>query len=174
MSWDEVAESVCPIARSLSVVGEYWTLLIMRELVMGMHKFEEIQAQTGMSSHLLTTRLKGMEKDGLIERKLYSTRPARYEYRATAMGKELDAVLLALRAWGTRWCGYEPGSEPAVTLVHKKSGETIDPSWQVPRGDPPFSFDHAEVSISPAWQAEREERRVSFQNGKQRRKKPQR
>src|SRR5271155_504435 len=89
---DETCDSVCEIARALSVVGDRWTLLIMREVGFGMRKFEEIQAYTGISSHLLTTRLKRMEKQGLLQRRRYKTHPARYEYVATPKGKELDAV----------------------------------------------------------------------------------
>lgn len=75
MSWDEVCESVCSIARSLSVVGDRWTLPILHELAVGSQRFDEIQAHTGMSSFLLSTRLKRLEKDGVIERRLYSERP---------------------------------------------------------------------------------------------------
>src|ERR1700710_473409 len=113
MGWDEISESVCEIAQALSVVGDRWTLLIMREVGMGVRKFEEIQAQTGMSSHLLSTRLKRMEEEGLLELKLYSERPPRYEYHATQKGKELDSVLLALRGWTRGWGAYDPGAGPA-------------------------------------------------------------
>ncbi|MDB5850898.1 MAG: hypothetical protein JWP29_4650, partial [Rhodoferax sp.] len=106
MSWDAVFESVCPIARSLSVLGDRWTMLIMRELSMGVHRFDEIQAQTKMSSHLLAARLKRLEQDGVIERRPYNERPPRFDYHATAQGRELDPILLAFRAWGMKWGGY--------------------------------------------------------------------
>src|SRR5271163_3427229 len=112
MSVPETCDSVCEVARALSVVGDRWTLLIMRELTLSMHKFEEIQAHTGMSSHLLSARLKRMEEEGLLKRMQYSTRPTRYEYHATPKGKELDAVTLALRAWALRWSTYKRGAEP--------------------------------------------------------------
>src|SRR5947209_15441482 len=111
MSWDDVAESLCPIARACSVVGDRWTLLILRELALGTRRFDDLQAQTGMSSHLLSTRLKRLEQDGVIERALYSERPPRYEYERTAKGKELDQVLLLLRAWGLKHGGYGPKQE---------------------------------------------------------------
>jgi DNA-binding HxlR family transcriptional regulator len=171
MSWDEMSESVCQIARALSVAGDRWTLLIMREVGMGMRRFEEIQAQTGMSSNLLAIRLKKMEEEGMLERKLYSASPPRYEYHATPKGKELDAVLLAFRAWGMRWGGFAPDTEPAVAIVHKESGATIEAPWQMPPSDHPFTFDDIDASVSKAFQKEREARSASFKNGKQRLKK---
>lgn len=86
MGWSEVGETVCPIARTLAVVGDRWTVLILRELFLGVKRFEEFQAQTGMSSHLLSTRLKRLEADGIVVRHLYSDRPPRHEYRLTSKG----------------------------------------------------------------------------------------
>src|ERR1700712_1226375 len=130
MRWDDVCESVCPIARSLSVVGHRWTLLILRELSMDSRRFDEIQAQTGMSPFLLSTRLKRLEKDGVIERRLYSERPPRYEYHTTEKGRDLDEVLLLLRAWQMKWDGDQVDEEPAVRLVHKRTKKVIDAAWR--------------------------------------------
>jgi len=88
------------------VVGDKWTQLIVNELVLGIRKFEEIQANTGMSFHLLSTRLKRMLLQGLITRLPYNRRPVRHEHFATAKGKVLDPVLLALRAWSLLWGKY--------------------------------------------------------------------
>jgi DNA-binding HxlR family transcriptional regulator len=162
MSWDEVCESVCPIARSLSVVGDRWTLLILRELSMGSRRFEEIQVQTGMSSFLLSTRLKRLEKDGVIERRLYSERPPRYEYHTTEKGRDLDEVLLLLRAWQMKWDGDQVDEEPAVRLVHKRTKKVIDAAWRPTANGKRFSFDDVEATISPAFAAEREARRAAF------------
>lgn len=162
MSWDDVCDSVCPIARSLSVMGDRWTLLILRELSMGSRRFEEIQAQTGMSSFLLSTRLKRLEKDGVIERRIYNERPPRYEYHATAKGKDLDEVLLLLRAWQMKWDDPQGKEEPAVHLVHKRSKKVIDASWRPSANGKPFSFDDTDATVSPAFAAEREERRAAF------------
>ncbi|WP_299716912.1 helix-turn-helix domain-containing protein [Caballeronia sp.] len=162
MRWDDIGDSLCPIARSLSVVGDRWTLLILRELGMGMRRFEEVQAQTGMSSHLLSTRLKRLEAEGVIEWRLYSVRPPRYEYSATSKGKELDAVLLALQAWGQKWGGFDPEAEPSLTWKLRATGEGISALWKTPAGDRPFTFDEADPVISAAFQAEREARRIAF------------
>lgn len=165
MSWDSVCDSLCPIARSLAVVGDRWTLLILRELTFGVHRFDELQAQTGMSSHLLTTRLKRLEEDGVIERRLYNARPPRYEYHATKKGKELDRVLMLLRSWGQKWESDNPKGEQATKLVHKKTGKVVDHLWQIPDGAKNFTFDDVEGTMSAAFAAEREERLNAFRNG---------
>ncbi len=126
MSWDDIAESVCPIARSLAVLGDRWTMLIIRELFLGTRRFDVFQAQTGISPHLLSVRLKRLQDEGVIERRRYQERPARYEYRLTAKGKDLLGVILALRAWGLRWGGLDPIDEPAVTLAHAGCGGPIE------------------------------------------------
>jgi DNA-binding HxlR family transcriptional regulator len=166
MSWDETSESVCDIARGLSVFGDRWTLLIMRELSMGVRRFEDIQAQTGMSSNLLAIRLKRLEEDEVIERRQYSAHANRFEYHATKKGRELDGVLLAIRAWALRWGGLPTGSEPAVALVYKKTGESIDALWQPPSGKKPFSFADTESSVSKKFAKEREARVTAFRESR--------
>ncbi|CAB3805756.1 winged helix-turn-helix transcriptional regulator [Paraburkholderia fynbosensis] len=161
MSWDEVCDSVCPIARSLAVVGDRWTLLILRELAMGTRRFDEIQAQTGMSSFLLSSRLKRLEKDGVVERRPYSDRPPRFEYHTTEKGKDLDGVLLLLRAWDMKW-GRGADEEPAVHMVHKRTGKVVDAAWRPPATGKPFSFDDVNSTVSSAFAAEREARRTAF------------
>ena len=107
MSWDATSESVCDIARGLSVFGDRWTLLIMREISMGVRRFEDIQAQTGMSSNLLAMRLKRLEEAGIVERRFYEQHPPRAEYVLTDIGEELRPVLKALFEWGERHTQYQ-------------------------------------------------------------------
>jgi DNA-binding HxlR family transcriptional regulator len=172
MSWDEVSDSVCPIARSLALVGDRWTMLILRELGMGSHRFDALQAQTGMSSHLLTLRLKRLESDGVIERRQYNERPPRYEYHKTQKGRELDPMLMMLRTWGRKWEHDCPHGEPAVKLVHKASGIELDDLWQIPGGGKDFTFDDVEPSIGKTYAAEREQRSAAFREGAPKPKKP--
>jgi DNA-binding HxlR family transcriptional regulator len=162
MNWDEVCESACPIARALSIVGDRWTLLILRELSMGSHRFDELQAQTGMSSFLLSTRLKRLEADGVIERRQYSDKPVRYEYFPTKMGKELDPVLLMLRNWGIKFGGFRKGEAPAIHLKLKRTGEVVDENWVPSKADSPFTFSMCESTVGRKFAAERKERSESF------------
>ena len=155
MSWGNVGNSVCPIARSLTVIGDRWTLLLLREIAMGIHRFDELQSQTGMSSHLLATRLRRMESDGILERRTYCKRPLRYEYHATEKGKELDPVLMLLRTWGRRWEGDVPEGEPAFTLVDKETLAPVDDLWSEPGGGRNFKFDNVISTLGPTFRAER-------------------
>ena len=99
-------ETVCTPAElsyALSVVGDRWTLMIMNELRQGLHHFDEIQLETGISSHLLRNRLRRMEAQGIIERHLYHERPPRYAYQGTLKGSELEDIVLAHCLWAKRW-----------------------------------------------------------------------
>lgn len=162
MRWNEIGDSLCPIARALSVVGDRWTLLILRELSMGVHRFEEMQAQTGMSSHLLAMRLQRLFQAGIVEWRVYSSRPRRHEYYATQRGRELDAVLLALQVWGVRWGGYDAEEEPPVRILSVLTGEEITAFWRAPRADEPFTYDATRAVISDAFRDEREARQAAF------------
>jgi DNA-binding HxlR family transcriptional regulator len=167
MGWGSVSDSFCNIARSLSVVGDRWTLLIMREISLRNRRFEEIQAQTGMSSHLLATRLKRLEEDKIIERHVYSARPLRHEYFATPKGKDLDAVMLALRNWDLRWGGSDGKGAAAVDITDKRTGKVVDGTWHNPAGET-FSFSNTNSVMSEAWKAEREANAAAFDAAKQR------
>ncbi len=104
----------CPIAAALELVGERWTLVAIRELVYGVHRFDQIAAFTGASRDILTERLRKLEQLEVIERRRYSDRPPRYEYHLTDKGLELTPVLIALGEWGTKWA--RPAY--ATTWVH--------------------------------------------------------
>src|SRR6202012_2128271 len=97
-------DTLCPIAHSTGLVGDRWSILIVRELLLGQTRFQDLQAQTGATSQMLAARLKRLEADGLVSRQAYSQRPPRYEYRLTPKGVQLMPVILALRTWGERWC----------------------------------------------------------------------
>ena len=93
----------CTIASSLAVVGEKWSLLVIRELSLGVHRFDAIQRNTGAPRDVLTARLRRLEAEGVIEKQLYELHPPRYEYRLTQAGNELRPILLALAEWGYKW-----------------------------------------------------------------------
>ncbi len=158
MSWDDIGDTVCPIARSLSVVGDRWTMLILRELFMDVRRFDDLQAQTGMSSHLLSLRLKRLEEDGVVERRLYSERPPRYEHRLTRKGRDLEPVIFALRAWGTKWSGLDPDEEPAMKIVHKDCGGQIGSITVCSTCREPFTGKDLQVTLGKRFAAERARR----------------
>jgi DNA-binding HxlR family transcriptional regulator len=92
----------CPIARSLEKVGEWWSMLILRDANRGMSRFDEFQRSLGIGSNTLTRRLKALVDQGLLERRKYSDHPVRYQYVLTPVGKDFRPVLQALIAWGNK------------------------------------------------------------------------
>jgi DNA-binding HxlR family transcriptional regulator len=98
----------CSIARALGVLGERWTLLVLRELVFGVHRFDAIAAATGASRDMLTRRLRGLEEAGLVRRERYLDHPPRYEYHLTDLGRDAGEVLLVLMRFGDRHLSPEP------------------------------------------------------------------
>jgi DNA-binding HxlR family transcriptional regulator len=126
----------CPVAASLDLLGERWTLLAIRELNYGVHRFEQIVHFTGASRDILTDRLRKLEEAGVVERRQYSERPPRFEYHLTTAGKELRPVLLALGEWGSRWVQQRPtatfahdcGHPLAIDQVCHHCGEPIAPA----------------------------------------------
>src|SRR5436189_3352462 len=102
----------CSIARALEVVGERWTLLIVRDAFLGLRRFEEFQQSLGIARNVLTDRLNRLVEEGILERVRYSERPERYEYRLTAKGRDLQIALAGLRQWGDRYLSEKP---PRIT-----------------------------------------------------------
>ncbi|HYR62143.1 MAG TPA: helix-turn-helix domain-containing protein [Actinomycetota bacterium] len=114
-------DMACSIARTLDVAGEPWSPLIIRDALVGITHFDEMQRDLGISRKVLAERLKWLEASGILERRAYSQRPPRYEYTLTQKGYELCDVLLAMTAWGDRWTAGDAG--PPVLLRHRTCGE---------------------------------------------------
>lgn len=103
MKYTELSDADCAIARALSVVGEWWTLLIVRDIAGGLHRFDELHAELKLSRRILSERLVAMVGHGVLERRLYCGRPPRYEYHLTPMGQGLLPVLVELQDWASRY-----------------------------------------------------------------------
>ncbi len=101
-------DQVCSIARTLGVVGDRWTLLVVRDVVLGLHRFDQLLASLGVASNVLSDRLNRLVAEGILERVRYSERPERFEYRLTKKGRELGVALLALMQWGDRYISDKP------------------------------------------------------------------
>jgi DNA-binding HxlR family transcriptional regulator len=111
----------CSIARTLDIAGEPWSPLILRDVWVGISRFDELQRDLGISRKVLTERLKWLVGHGVLEQRPYSERPVRYDYVLTDKGRELVDVLMAITAWGDRWTAGEAG--PPVLLRHRTCGE---------------------------------------------------
>ena len=169
MGFAESGESVCPIAQTLAMVGERWTMLILRELFMGSKRFDEFQMYTDMSPHLLSTRLKGLEADGIINRKQYQDRPPRFEYTLTTKGADLYPLILSLKSFGDKWAKYKSRGKASVTLTHTGCGHTTVLKMKCSACDEPFGTRDTVGALSKEFASERQDRKASFLE-KQRRK----
>jgi DNA-binding HxlR family transcriptional regulator len=116
---------ICSIARSLELVGERWTLLVVREVFNGRRKFSEMQRSLGVARNVLTDRLQGLVDEGILERKPYSERPERYEYFLTEKGLDLWPLMVALMQWGDKWEPL-PGGRPMIVVHKGECGGEID------------------------------------------------
>ena len=114
----------CPIARSLDKVGEWWSILILRDAMHGMTRFDQFQKNLGIAPNMLTRRLNALVETGLLERHRYSERPPRDEYLLTECGRDFRPVVLALLAWGNKHFAPEGAS---VLLVDAKTGKEAEP-----------------------------------------------
>ena len=114
----------CPIARSLERVGEWWSILILRDAFQGLTRFDQFQNSLQIAPNMLTRRLKRLVEAGLLERRRYAERPPRYEYLLTDRGRDFRPVVVALYAWGNKHFAPEG---PSVVLVDAETGRRADP-----------------------------------------------
>src|SRR5262245_36659332 len=134
MRWRDVGDLTCSVARSLSVVGDRWTLLMLRDAFLGARRFEQFGA-VGLTRHRLADRLKRLVAAGVLDRVRYQERPPRFEYRLTEKGRDLWPVVVSLTRWGDRWMTDEDG--PPIELVHRGCGRRIMPTLTCPEcGEP--------------------------------------
>ncbi|WNZ25429.1 helix-turn-helix transcriptional regulator [Leptolyngbya sp. NK1-12] len=114
----------CSVARTLDLIGEWWSLLIVRDIFLGIRRFEEIRQDLGISRKVLTERLESLVAVEILERRRYQKRPERYEYWLTEKGMELYSVLLVLMRWGDRWTA-ENGVP--LEIIHTTCGVVTEP-----------------------------------------------
>ena len=116
MQRTQFGDMACSIARTLDVIGEPWSPLILRDVFVGITRFDKIQADLGISRKVLTERLKWLVESGVLQRRQYETHPPRYEYRLTDKGREIFPILATMAAWADRWMAGPEGSP--LTLHH--------------------------------------------------------
>jgi DNA-binding HxlR family transcriptional regulator len=148
------AEKNCSIARPLAVLGERWTMLILRDLFLGRRRFDEFQASLGVATNVLSARLTTLNEEGIVERRRYSEHPERFEYVLTEKGRDLQPLLLALLAWGDR---YTAENGPPLEIVHEDHAFHMVPTCSV-CGEP---IDTHNVHSRPGPGANEEQRRLA-------------
>lgn len=120
MRWQDIGKLDCTIARTLSVIGDRWTLLILRDAFLGSRRFEMFQASLGITRHRLADRLNKLVEHGVLRRQQYQERPPRYEYRLTERGHDLYGVIAMIAGWGDKHMAGKHG--PPVQRVHRACG----------------------------------------------------
>lgn len=137
-----VEDRECPLSTAVGYVGEWWTILILHDCFDGFTRFDQFQENIGISSSMLTTRLKTLVERGILVKRPYQQHPVRYEYLLTEFGRSLRPILVAMAEWRNAQLAPE---ERAMVLVDETTGRevepvVIDPVTQLPVSDPRFSF----------------------------------
>jgi DNA-binding HxlR family transcriptional regulator len=117
-------DQICSIARTLEVLGERWTLLVIRDVFNGRRRFDQIQENLGVARNVLATRLAWLVEEDILEERPYQERPPRYEYFLTQKGLDLWPVMISLLHWGDRYLSREDG--PPMLVRHKRCGGVVD------------------------------------------------
>jgi DNA-binding HxlR family transcriptional regulator len=126
VKWSEIGGERCSVARTLAVIGERWTMLVLRETFVGVRRFEDFQRRTGASRPVLADRLRQLTEHEVLRKHRYAERPDRYEYRLTSKGLELYPVIVSLMAWGDRW--MDDGDGPPLRLTHLDCSGPLSPT----------------------------------------------
>lgn len=125
MKWEDLAQEPCSVARSVAVIGDRWTLMILRDCFLGIRRFEAFQERLGISRTIISDRLKLLTEEGVLRRAPYQDHPTRFEYRLTDKGLALHPVIMAIVHWGDRHYAGEAG--PPLLHRHKGCGCDFHP-----------------------------------------------
>ena len=136
----------CSVAKTLEIIGERWTWLIIRDAFHGLTRFIDFEQSLGIARNVLTDRLNRLVEEGIFERVLYQERPARYEYRLTQKGSDLATALTALRQWGDQYLSAKPAQ-----LLQRKHDKTRVIAALVPEGAPVLAADEIELVPGPGF-----------------------
>ena len=125
MKWDDIGQQPCSIARTLSVVGDRWTMLIIRNAFMGLRRFDDFQENLGVTRHVLSERLKRLVENEILQKVQHPDRADRFEYRLTEKGLQLYPILLSMTNWADQW--MDQGLGAPVQYQHKACGKIFQP-----------------------------------------------
>jgi DNA-binding HxlR family transcriptional regulator len=151
MQRTDFGEMACSIARTLHVAGEPWSPLIVRDVYIGITRFDDLRNDLGISRKVLAERLAWLVEQEVLERRAYSQRPLRHEYVLTDKGRDFVRVLFAMVAWGDRWTAGEAG--PPIRYRHRRCGQLTDAEVRCARCGEPMHADDVEVEPGPGLSA---------------------
>jgi DNA-binding HxlR family transcriptional regulator len=143
----EYSDENCSVARTLEIVGERWSLLILREAFLGVRRFDQLQANLGIARNILADRLQRLVGAGILERERYHERPQRFEYRLTRMGLDLYPALVSIMQWGDRYLADKAG--PPVKLEHLACGKETEPLFVCSECGDPIEARGVRAKIGP-------------------------
>ncbi len=150
MRWDEIDQQVCSVARTLSVVGERWTLLILRDAFFGTRRFDKFQHNLGITRHRLSERLGKLVEQGVLVKVPYNEKPLRHEYRLPRKGLGLYPVLMSLTRWGDEW--MDAGEGAPLEYVHLACGNKTMPVLTCSECGKALRPEEVKVRVGPALQ----------------------
>jgi DNA-binding HxlR family transcriptional regulator len=143
----KIPYSECPAAQALQCVGEWWSILILRDAFQGFTRFDEFRNSLGIAPNILSRRLAHLTKSGLFERRLYSKKPPRYEYVLTARGRDFFPVVVAMFAWGNRNLAADG---KALLLAERETARPLDPIMVDAESLAPITPDTVALVAGPA------------------------
>ncbi len=149
MRWSEIDQQVCSVARALSVVGERWTMLIIRDAFLGTRRFDKFQQNLGITRHRLSERLGKLVEHGVLVKVPYQERPLRHEYRLTRKGLALYPVLMTLARWGDDWMDHQGQGAP-MEYVHMTCGRQTRPEVTCSECGEPLRPEEVKPQLGPA------------------------
>ena len=148
MKHDELEDVYCSVARSWALLGERWTMLILRECFRGHRRYDDFKSKLGLGSNVLNDRLRVLTEEGVLERTAYQDRPVRHEYRLTQKGQDLYPVLLSLMCWGDKY----KNDVPPVRLIHRNCGGAAEPTMTCADCGQPLKWREMTAELQPgAW-----------------------
>lgn len=149
IGWQDVSTSNCPISRGLALLGRPWALLIVRDLLLGIRRFDGLRAKLGASRPVLTARLRELEEAGVIRRVPYKEagKRTRHEYRLTERGRDLYPVLLAIREWGE--CHLPDTDGRPTVSVHRGCGAVVETDLRCAAGHTGLNVNDTEAAVGP-------------------------
>ena len=146
MKWSDLSEEPCSVARSVAVIGDRWTLMLLRDCFLGVRRFEDFERRLGISRSIVAERLAKLVDEGVLRREAYQERPVRHEYRLTEKGVALHTVIMAIVHWGDTY--YAGADGPPMLHRHKACGRDFHPVMTCSECGEPVAA--REVDVRPA------------------------
>ncbi|MBP8006832.1 MAG: helix-turn-helix transcriptional regulator [Acinetobacter sp.] len=149
MKWDEIGDQPCSVARTLSVLGDRWTMLILRNAFMGVRRFDDFQRSLGLTRHVLSERLKRLVQHGILAKVPYVERQERFEYQLTEKGLDLYPIMLSMIQWADKW--MDMGLGKPIEFTHKLCGKKMIPKIVCSECDEPIQVKDVRATAGPGY-----------------------